>query len=115
MITFYILGQKFIKFFVASWGLPGSFLGLPRDLVSNTIIKEVTRSPKKLPGSPKEAIKNFQRRNPYNIFVGFLVKTVTSKRHFEINWPLARRYDQKRTVRSQDHHLMNTYSSRTLL
>lgn len=27
---------------------------------------------------------------------------------------LARRYDQKRTVRSQDHHQLNTYSSRTL-
>ena len=48
--------------FVASWGLPGSFLGLPRDLVSNIISKE------------KEApnYKNFQGRNPYNIFVAVL-------------------------------------------
>ena len=60
-----------LKFFVASWGLP-------RDLVSNTINKEAYR---KLLGS----YKNFQGRNPYNIFVGFLVETMTPKRHFEIN------------------------------
>ena len=35
-------------FFVNSWGLPGSFLGLLGDLVSNIINKE---------GNPKEAIK----------------------------------------------------------
>jgi hypothetical protein len=29
-----------LKFFVASWRLPGSFLGLPGDLVSNIINKE---------------------------------------------------------------------------
>ena len=49
-----------LKFFVASWGLPGSFLGLPGDLVSNIINKEAYRSPKKLSGSPKEAIKTFR-------------------------------------------------------
>ena len=37
-----------LKFFIASWGLPGSRLGRPGDLVSNIINKE---------GSPKEAIK----------------------------------------------------------
>jgi hypothetical protein len=37
-------------------------------------------TPKKLPGS----YKKFQVRNPYNIFVAILVKTMTSKRHFEI-------------------------------
>ena len=53
-----------LKFFVASWGLPGN-------LVSNIINKEAYRkpqkasrkptgSPKKLPGSPKEATKNFR-------------------------------------------------------
>ena len=46
-----------LKFFVASLGHPGSFLGLPRDLVNNIINKEAFRNPKKLPGSPKEAIK----------------------------------------------------------
>ena len=58
-----------LKFFVASWGLLGSFLGLPRDLISNIINKEAYRKPKKLPGS----YKNFQGRNPYNIFVAILV------------------------------------------
>ena len=52
-----------LKLFVASWGLPG-------DLVSNIINKEVYS---KLLGS----YKNFQGRNPYNIFVGFLVQTMT--------------------------------------
>ena len=63
-----------MKFFVASWRLPG-------DLVSNIINKEAYRK-------PQGRYKNFQGRNPYNIFVGFLVETMTSKRHFEINWPL---------------------------
>ena len=51
-----------LKVFIASLGLPGSFLGLPGDLVSNIINKE------------KEAsnYKNFQGRNPYNIFVAVL-------------------------------------------
>ena len=52
-----------LKFFVASLGHPGSFLGLPRDLVSNTIIKENTRSPKKLPGNPPDDSKNFGVEN----------------------------------------------------
>ena len=59
-----------LKFFVASWGLPGSFFGLPVDLVSNIINKKAIRS-------PKEAKKSFQVRNPYNIFVAFLVETMT--------------------------------------
>ena len=42
-----------LKFFVASWGLPG-------DLVSNIINREDYRKPKKLPGSPQEATKNFR-------------------------------------------------------
>ena len=67
-----------LKFFVASWGLPGSFLGLPRDLVSNIINKEAYRK-------PQRSYKNFQGRNPYNIFVAILVETMTSKRHFKIN------------------------------
>ena len=48
-----------LKVFVASWGLPGSFFGLPGDLVSNIINKEAYRKPKKLPGSPQEATKFF--------------------------------------------------------
>ena len=34
-----------LKFFVASWGLPESFLGLPGDFVSNIINKEASRKP----------------------------------------------------------------------
>ena len=52
-----IVSISALKFFVASWGLPGSFLGLPGDLVSNIINKEAYRNPKKLLGSPKEAKK----------------------------------------------------------
>ena len=78
-----------LKFFVASWGFPGSCFGLSGDLVSNIINKETYRKPQKLPGSPKEAIKNFQGRNPCNIFVAIWVETMTPKKHFEINLPLA--------------------------
>ena len=49
-----------LKFCVASWGLPGSFFGLPGDLVSNIIKKEAYRKPQKLLGSPQEATKNFR-------------------------------------------------------
>ena len=44
-----IVSISALKFFVASWGLPG-------DLVFNIIKKG---SPKKLPGSPQEGSKNF--------------------------------------------------------
>ena len=39
-----------LNFFVASWGLPGSFLGLPGDLVSIIINKEayIQEAPRKL-------------------------------------------------------------------
>ena len=74
-----------LKFFVASWGLPGSFLGLPGDLVSNIINKEAYRKPPKACRKPLGSYTNFQGRNPYNIFVAFLVETITPKRHFEIN------------------------------
>ena len=49
-----------LKFFVASWGFPESFFGLPRDLVSNITNKESYKTPKKLPGNPKKAIKIFR-------------------------------------------------------
>jgi hypothetical protein len=42
-----------------SWGLPGSFLGLPGDLVIKIINKEVYRKPQKASRKPKEAIRNF--------------------------------------------------------
>ena len=62
-----------LKFFVASWGFPGSFFGLPGDLVSNDIYKETY----------KKSQKAF--RAEIIILVVFLVETMTLKRHFEIN------------------------------
>ena len=68
-----------LNFFVASWGLPG-------DLESNIINKELQEATKSFQEAPCQgSFKNFQCRNPYNIFVGFLVEMVTPKRHFEIN------------------------------
>ena len=56
-----------LKFFVASWGLPG-------DLVSNIINKEGYWKPKKLPGSPQKATK-ISGQKSRNIFVGILDET----------------------------------------
>ena len=56
-----------LKFFVASWGLPG-------DLVCNIINKEGYWKPKKLPGSPQKAKKNSGQKSR-NIFVGILDET----------------------------------------
>ena len=56
-----------LKFFVASWGLPG-------DLVSNIASKEAYRKPKKLPGSPHQATKKF-RAEIQIYFVGILDET----------------------------------------
>ena len=61
-----------LKFFVASWGLTGSFLGLSEDLVSNIINKEAYRKPQKDSRKPQGSYKNFQGRNPYNIFDAIL-------------------------------------------
>ena len=85
-----ILRISALNFFVAAWRLPGSFLGLPGDLV-RIIIKKAYRRPKKASRKPQGSYTNFQGRNPYNIFIVFvLVKTITPERHFEITWPLAR-------------------------
>jgi hypothetical protein len=73
-----------LKFFVASWGLPGSFLERLWDLVSNIIYMEAYREPQKVSRKPQGSYKIFQCRNPYNIFVAFLVEMMTQKRHFEI-------------------------------
>ena len=48
--------EIFCSFVGASWKL----FGLPGDLVSNIIDKEACRKPKKLPGSPQVATKNFR-------------------------------------------------------
>ena len=73
-----------LKFLVASWGPPESFLGLSGDLVSNIINKEAYKNPKKTSRKPQGSYKKFQGRNPYNIFVAILVQTMIPKRHFEI-------------------------------
>ena len=57
----------------------------PGDLVSNIFNKEAYRKPQKASRKPQGSYKNFQGRNPYNIFVAILVETMTPKRHFEIN------------------------------
>ena len=76
-------------FFVTSWGLPGSFLGLFGDFLCNIIVyKEGYRKPQKVFRKCQGRYKNFKGRNPNNIFVAILVETMTQKRHFEINWPL---------------------------
>ena len=61
-----------LKFFVASWGLPGSFLGLSGNLVNNIINKEAYWKPQKDSRKPQGSYKNFQGRNPYNIFDAIL-------------------------------------------
>ena len=53
-----------------SWKL----FGLPGDLVSNIINKEGNWKPKKLPGSPQKATKNF-RAEIQKFFIGILDET----------------------------------------
>ena len=67
-----IVGISALQFFEASWGLLGRFLGLPGDLVSNIINKEAYRKLQKYSRKPKGSHKNFQGRNPYNIFIAIL-------------------------------------------
>ena len=67
-----------LKVFIASLVLPGSFLGLPVGFLINDITQKASRK-------PSGSYKKFQGRIPYNIFVAILVKTMTPKRHFEIN------------------------------
>jgi hypothetical protein len=61
-----------LKFFVASWALPGSFLGLSGDLVINIINKKAYRKPQRASRKPQGSYKNFLGRNPNNIFVAIL-------------------------------------------
>ena len=42
-----------LKLFVASWGLPGSFFGLPEDFLIYDITYQEPRKSKKHPGSPQ--------------------------------------------------------------
>ena len=66
--------ESFYSFLGASWKL----------FEASLLMILLTESP----GSPPGSYKKFQGRNPYNIFVTILVKTMKTKRHFEINWPL---------------------------
>ena len=75
--------QSFTWSFVeAFWSFLWAFLLM-------ILLNKSQGSPKKLPGSPPGSYKNFQGRNPYNIFVSILVKTMTPKKLFKIKWPLA--------------------------
>ena len=87
-----IISISALKFFVASWGLPGSFLGLPGNLVNNIINKEAYRKHQKLPGSPKEAKKTFRAE----IFTIFLL----------LLW--SKRWHQKDILKSTDLYQIPT-------
>ena len=65
-----------LKFFVASWGLPGDF-------VSNIMDKEAYKKPTK-------SCKNFLGRKAWQYFRCYFGpnNAMTPKRHFGINWPL---------------------------
>ena len=76
------------EIFCSFLGASLELFGLPWDLISNIMIKEAYRKPKKasrkLQGSGEEA-KKIQGTNLDDIFVAILVQTMTPKRHFEIN------------------------------
>ena len=74
-----IVNISALKFFVASWGLPGIFLGLPGDLVSNIMNKEVYR---KLPGSLQKATKNFRAENLLQYFRCYFGRNDDTKKTF---------------------------------
>ena len=76
--------EIFYSSHVASWKLFGTFCRLPYKWHFLPIPQKTQKSFRQPPGS----YKKFQGRNPYNIFVAILGKTMTPKRHFEINWPL---------------------------
>ena len=75
-------------FFVASWGLHGSFLGLPAGFLAYDITYQVPGSPKSFHDAPRKLQKNSGQKSRNN-FVGIFVQTMKPKRHFQINWPLA--------------------------
>ena len=60
----------------------------------NIINKEAYKKPQKASRKPQGSFKNFQGRNLYKTFVGFLVQTMTPKSPFEINWPLVQLWNQ---------------------
>ena len=76
-----ILRVSALKFFCSFLGLRESFLGLFGDLVSNIINTGAYRKPQK-------ASRKLQKVSGH-IFVAILVESMTTKSHFETNWPLA--------------------------
>ena len=75
----------FCTFLGASWKL----FQLLGDLVSNIMNKEAYRKPKKASRKPQgRYIHKISGQKSRNNFVGFLEGVLTSKGHFEINWPL---------------------------
>ena len=55
-----IVNISALNVFVASWGLPWSFLGLFWNLLGNIINKKAYRKPQKASRKPQEATKNFR-------------------------------------------------------
>ena len=72
-----------LKFCVASWRLLESFLGLPRDFVSNIINKKAYRKPEKASRKAQGSYKN--RAEILTIFSFFFGQNDEIKGHFEIN------------------------------
>jgi hypothetical protein len=68
-----------LKIFVPSWGLPGRFFGLPRDLVSNIMNKEAYRKPQKSSRKPQGRYIKFQGRSPEIISLVFWKKFYTKR------------------------------------
>ena len=64
-----------LKVFIASLGLPGSFLGPPGDLVSNIIKKEVCREAQKASRKPPRKLQKFSGQKSRNNFVAILGQT----------------------------------------
>ena len=73
--------ETFCSFLGASW----KRLGLPVDfLIKMILLTKSPGSPKKLPGSPQEATKNF-RAEILTLFSLLFRSKRSHKRHFEIN------------------------------
>ena len=75
-----------LEVFVASWGLPGFFLGLPVGFLIYNITYLL--SPQETPKSFQEARRKLQEisgQKSLQNFCCFFVETMTPKRHFEIN------------------------------
>ena len=57
-------------------GLSGSFWGLISNIMNKEAYRKPTGSPKKFPGSPQEATKKIQSRNPEIISLLFWEKLI---------------------------------------